>query len=69
MSTVAEETTWERVLGLLSDGDWHSEEELQEVAYFPDHWIRELENSGYFLEERSTGRLRVRLLATPPISP
>lgn len=66
MSIAAEPTTWERVLDLLSDGDWHTKDELEEVAYFPEYWIRELEESGYFLEKSVTGRPSVRLLATPP---
>ena len=63
MSTVAEPTTWERVVELLSDGDWHTEVELEEIAHFPAYWIRELEQSGYLVEKSATGRLR--LLATP----
>jgi hypothetical protein len=64
MSTVAEPTTWERVVELLSDEDWHTEMELEEIAYFPEYWIRELEQSGYHVERNNSGRLR--LLATPP---
>ena len=63
MSTVAAPTTWERVVDLLSDGDWHTEVELEEIAHFPAHWIRELEQSGYFVEKNASGQLR--LLATP----
>jgi hypothetical protein len=62
MSAVAEPTTWERVLDLLSDGDWHTEDELEEIAYFPNYWIRELEESGYSVERSSAGHPRVRLL-------
>jgi hypothetical protein len=42
----AESTTYERVLRLLADGEWHTEDELEKVAYFPREWIRELEASG-----------------------
>jgi hypothetical protein len=64
MSLVAEPTTWERVLDLLSDGGWHTEVELEEITHFPEYWIRELGESGYFVEKSATGRLR--LLARPP---
>jgi len=45
MSIVAEPTTWDRVLDLLDDGDWHAEEELEEVAYYPEHWIGNSRNA------------------------
>ncbi len=53
-------TTFERVLEVLSDGDWHNEEELEEVSYFPREWIRELELSGYPIDERGEDRFRLR---------
>ena len=66
MSIAAEPTTWERVLDLLLDGDWHTAAELEKVAHFPEYWIRELEDSGYLVERKtSRGKPRVRLLSPP----
>jgi len=62
MSVATESTTWDRVVDLLSDGDWHTEEELEKVAHFPDYWIRELEESGYSLQRSANGHTQVRLL-------
>ncbi len=53
MSDVGTTTTFERVIDVLSDGEWHSEEELEEVSYFPREWIRELEMSGYPVAENA----------------
>jgi hypothetical protein len=57
-------TTFKRVLDVLSDGDWHSEDELEEVSYFPRDWIQELRVSGYPVDE-SGDRCRWRLLSSP----
>ncbi len=53
-------TTFKRVLDVLSDGDWHAKEELEEVSYFPHEWIKELELSGYTVDEQDEGRFRLR---------
>ena len=39
-------TTYEKVLGKLEDGDWHSRRELDEVTVFPEEWIKELLREG-----------------------
>ena len=57
-------TTFDRVLDVLSDGEWHSEEELEEISYFPREWIRELRTSGYPLDETGD-HCRWRLLSPP----
>jgi hypothetical protein len=62
MSVAAEPTTWERIVDLLSDGNWHSEEELEEVAYYPALWVRELEDSGYTLERSARGDVRLHTI-------
>jgi hypothetical protein len=54
-------TTYDRVLQLLADGEWHTEDELGEVAYFPREWIRELEASGKHVTTVENGGLRLRL--------
>jgi len=55
------QTTYERILQLLADGDWHTEDELEELAYFPREWIKELEASGRRVATSENGRLRVRI--------
>jgi hypothetical protein len=49
-----------RILDLLADGEWHTEDELGEVAYFPRKWIEELEASGERVMTAESG-LRLRL--------
>ena len=39
-------TTYDRVKDVLSDGDWHSLEELKQVSYFPERWLDELRRDG-----------------------
>ena len=62
MSIAAEPTMWERVLDLLSDGDWHTDEEFEEIAHFLVYWIRELEESGYVVQRSATGVLRLLVM-------
>jgi hypothetical protein len=35
MGIAAEPTQWQRVLDLLLDGDWHTEQELAEITRYP----------------------------------
>jgi hypothetical protein len=56
-------TTFDRVLHVLADGEWHTEEELEEVSYFPREWIKELEVSGYPVTTVENGSLHLRLTA------
>ena len=42
----AGQMTYDRILQLLADGEWHTEDELEALAYFPRKWIKELEASG-----------------------
>jgi len=56
------DTTYNRVRQLLGDGEWHSEDELAQVAYFPRRWIQELEASGEHVTTVENGSLRLRLL-------
>jgi hypothetical protein len=55
------QTTFDRVLQLLADGEWHTEEELEEVSYFPREWVKELDASGYPVATIEDGGLRLRL--------
>jgi hypothetical protein len=54
-------TTYEQVLQLLADGEWHTEDELAEISYFPREWIRELKASGEHVTTVENGKLRLRL--------
>lgn len=57
-------TTFDRVVGVLSDGDWHTDAELHTVTRVPAIWMKELVLSGYSVEERGQGerhRYRLRL--------
>ena len=60
MSSSSGTTTYERVLGVLADGEWHSERELGEVSYFPREWIRELELSGHGVDRAERSRFRLQ---------
>jgi hypothetical protein len=59
-------TTFDRVLDVLSDGDWHTETELEEVSYFPREWLRELELSGYSIEHRKDSYFRLHAQQAEP---
>ena len=39
-------SAYQRVMGVLEDGEWHTISELKEVCYFPDRWIEELRKEG-----------------------
>lgn len=59
---ITEDTcTYTRVLELLADGEWHTEDELGEVAYFPREWIHELQVSGEHVTTVENGSLCLRL--------
>ena len=58
-------TTYERVLDVLADGEWHREDELAEVSYFPREWIRGLEISGHTVDEEDRSRFRLHLRNAP----
>ena len=54
-------STYARVLEVLADGEWHTEDELGQVAYFPRKWIKELEASGEPVTTAESGGVRLRL--------
>jgi hypothetical protein len=39
-------TTYQRVVGLLSDGKWHHQRDLFTVSAYPKEWIKELDRQG-----------------------
>jgi hypothetical protein len=46
-------STYDRVKGVLSDGRWHTIEELKEVSYFPERWIEEFKRDGLEIAEEA----------------
>jgi len=50
--------TYDRVKKVLSDGRWHTMDELREVSYFPERWIEELRRDGLeVVEDSQEGKL------------
>jgi hypothetical protein len=52
---------YERLLEVLSDGEWHSEDELRPITPFPREWIVELRHEGHEVVEDPFGGPLVRL--------
>ena len=53
-------TTYARMLELLADGEWHTDEELRAVTEYPDEWLKELRYAGFVVDERrDTGLVRL----------
>ena len=54
---------YEQILELLSDGQWHTKEDLGEITVFPELWLDELrhEPAVEIVDDEST--TRVKLLA------
>lgn len=44
-------STYDRVKNVLSDGQWHTLEELKQVSYFPERWIEEFRHDGLEVAE------------------
>jgi hypothetical protein len=54
-------SVYERLLEVLSDGEWHSEDELRPITPFPREWIAELRHDGHEVAEDPFGGPLVRL--------
>jgi hypothetical protein len=54
-------SVYERLLEVLSDGEWHSEDELRPVTPFTRDWIAELRHDGHEVTEDPFGGPLVRL--------
>jgi hypothetical protein len=54
-------TTYDQLMRILDDGDWHSAEELTAVAHFPHYWIDELRHEGHQVVTDAVGRPVIRL--------
>lgn len=57
-------SVYARLLERLSDGEWHSEDDLREITPFPREWMAELRYEGHEVEEDPPGEPRVRLRTT-----
>jgi len=55
---------YEQILELLSDGEWHTKEDLEQVTVFPELWLDELrhEPSVEIVDGEST--VKVKLVAS-----
>jgi hypothetical protein len=53
--------TYAQVIRVLADGDWHAADELEAVARFPEHWLRELRHDGHQVVTDAGGRPLIRL--------
>ncbi len=54
-------TTYERIIELLGDGEWHPVDDLRLVTRYPDEWVRELRHEGHAVVGRSGDAAVVRL--------
>jgi hypothetical protein len=54
---------YEQIIELLSDGEWHTREDLVQVTHFPELWLEELRHEPRveIVSEQET--VRVKLLA------
>jgi hypothetical protein len=53
--------TYSRLLELLSDGDWHGEDDLRMITSFPGEWLKELRYEGHEVAVDDGGAPLVRL--------
>jgi hypothetical protein len=52
---------YEQIIELLSDGEWHTKEDLEQVTFFPELWLDELrhEPSVEIVDDEETVRLKL----------
>lgn len=62
MDNHSRELTYPAVVGLLLDGEWHADEELNAVTLFPHEWLQEVERE-HPLERRAGTPELIRLTA------
>ena len=63
MDSHTRQLTYPAVVELLQDGEWHANDELAAVTFFPREWLDELERDGLELERRGESPEMVRLVA------
>jgi len=54
-------SVYAQLLEVLSDGDWHGENDLRPITPFTREWIAELRHDGHEVAEDPTGAPLVRL--------
>jgi hypothetical protein len=61
------DSTYSRLLMLLSDGQWHDEDDLRTVTSFPGEWLKELRYEGHEVaaDERGVPIVRLKSLEFP----
>lgn len=60
-------STYDRVKGVLADGEWHSVSELKQVSSFPERWIEELRRDGVEVVEDKVGG-KVAIFGSPTVA-
>jgi hypothetical protein len=58
--------TFESIVALLGDGEWHTPQELATTTRYPDQWIDELRRESLVEVEEQHGQTRVRLAVAVP---
>ena len=61
-------SVYAQLLEVLSDGNWHSEDDLRPITPFPREWIDELRHDGHEVAEDATGTPHVRLRQDPALA-
>jgi hypothetical protein len=53
--------TFDAIVTLLADGEWHTPDELATETRYPERWIEELSRESLVEVEAQHGQVRVRL--------
>jgi len=53
---------YEQILELLSDGEWHTKEDLSQITVFPELWVEELRHEPAVEIVQEDDTVRVKLL-------
>ena len=54
---------YEQIIQLLSDGEWHTKEDLEQVTVFPELWLDELRHEPAIEIVHDDSTVRVKLVA------
>jgi hypothetical protein len=57
-------TKYEQIIELLSDGEWHTKEDLEQVTVFPDLWLDELRHEPAVQIVDDESNVKVKLVAS-----
>ena len=55
---------YQQIIDLLSDGQWHTKDDLGEVTVFPELWLDELRHEPAVEIESDDETVRVKLLVS-----